>query len=90
MDEPDIDQHTAYNVDGMAFLQAMDESRFDTFDDFVFVVMQRILTLLAGNNGEISVTLVFHRYDLGYPLIRWKENVVQVVKRSCLCDQWTM
>ena len=75
MDEPDIDQHTAYNVDGMAFLQATDESRVDTFDDFVFVVMQRILTLLAGNNGEISVTLVFHRYDF--------EVSINQVEREC-------
>ena len=36
------DRHTAYIIDGMALLQAMDESKFDTFDDFGLVVMQRI------------------------------------------------
>ena len=36
------DRHTEYIIDGMALLQAMDESKFDTFDDFGLVVMQRI------------------------------------------------
>ena len=53
------DRHTAYIIDGMALLQAID----DTFDDLGLVVMQRIQSLLAGNLGVISVTLVVDRYD---------------------------
>ena len=57
------DRHTAYIIDGMALLQAMDESKFDTFDDLGLVVMQIIQSRLAINLGVMSVTLVFDRYD---------------------------
>jgi len=60
----DSDEHdTACIIDGMALLQALDDSRFDTFDDLGLVVMQRIQSLLDGNLGVTSVTVVFDRYD---------------------------
>ena len=57
------DNHTAYIIDGMALLQALDESKFDTFNDLGIVVMQIIQSLLTSNLGVTSVTLVFDRYD---------------------------
>ena len=36
------DNHTAYIIDGMALLQALDESKFDTCNDLGLVVMQII------------------------------------------------
>ena len=52
-----------YIIDGMALLQALDESKFDTFNDLGLVVMQRIQSLPIRNLGVTSVTLVFDRYD---------------------------
>ena len=57
------DNHTAYIIDGMALIQALDESKFDTFNDLGLVVMQIIQSLLTSNLGVTSVTLVFDRYD---------------------------
>jgi hypothetical protein len=56
-------ESTACIINGMALLQALDESKFDTFDGLALVVMQRIQSLLGGNLGVTSVTLVFDRYD---------------------------
>ena len=57
------DNHTAYTIDGMAQLQALDESKFDTFNDLGLVVMQIIQSLVTSYLGVTSVTLVFDRYD---------------------------
>ena len=57
------DNHTACIIDGIALLQALDESKFDTFNDLGLVVMQRIQSLLTSYLGVTSVTLVFDRYD---------------------------
>ena len=57
------DNHTAYIIDGVALLQALDESKFDTFNDLGLVVMQRIQSLPTSNLGVTSGTLVFDRYD---------------------------
>ena len=57
------DNHTAYIIDGMALLQTLDESKFDTFNDLGLVVMQIIQSLLTSNLGVTSVILVFDRYD---------------------------
>ena len=57
------DNRTAYIVDGMALLQALDESKFDTFNDLGLVVKLRIQSLLSSNLGVTSVTLDFDRYD---------------------------
>ena len=56
------DNHTAYIIDGIALLQALDESKIDTFNDLGLVVMQIIQSLLTRNLGVISVTMVFDRY----------------------------
>ena len=57
------DNHTAYIIDGMVLLPALDESKFETFNDLGLVVMQRIQSLLTTNLGVTSVTLVFDRND---------------------------
>ena len=57
------DNHTAYIIDGIALLQALDESKFDAFNDLGLVVMQRIQSLLTSYLEVTSVTLVFDRYD---------------------------
>ena len=57
------DNHTAYIIDGMVLLQALDESKFDTFNDLGHVVMQIMQSLLTSYLGETSVSLVFDRYD---------------------------
>lgn len=63
------DHHdTAYVIDGMALLQALHEAQFDTFDDLGRVVMRKIQSLLAGNQGVTSVTLVFDRYDVPFSI----------------------
>jgi len=62
--EPSDQHDTAYVIDGMALLQALDEAQFDTFDDLGRTIMQKIQSLLASNQGVTSVTLVFDRYDV--------------------------
>ena len=62
------DNHTAYIIDGMALIQARDESKFDTLNDLGLVVMQIIQSLLTSNLGVTSVTMVFDRYDCEIPI----------------------
>lgn len=60
---PDSELHdTAYIIDGIALLQALDETRFETFDDLALSVLRKTQTLLNGNMGVISVTLIFDIY----------------------------
>ena len=42
--EPSDQHDTAYVIDGMALLQALDEAQFDTFDDLGRTIMQKIVT----------------------------------------------
>lgn len=62
--EPSDKHNTAYVIDGMALLQALDEAQFDTFDDLGHTIMKKICSLLASTQGVKSVTLVFERYDV--------------------------
>ena len=55
--------HTAYVIDAMAMLQALNESTFQTFDGLASIVQQKLLTLLNGPLDIASVTLVFDPYD---------------------------
>ena len=57
------DNHTPCIIDGMALLQTLAESKFDTCNDLGHVVMQIIQALLTSYLGVTSVTLVFDRYD---------------------------
>ena len=82
------DNHTAYIIDGMALLQALDESKFDTFNDLGLVVMQIIQSLLTSNLGVTSVTLVFDRYDCAAAGTRppyWQKDNAYII----FCHQWS-
>ena len=75
------DNHTAYIIDGMALLQALDKSKLGTFNDLGLVVMQTIQSLLTSNLGVTSVTLVFDRYDC--------EIVIKQLERDRRTDKET-
>ena len=47
----------------MTLLQALDESKFDTFNDLGLIVMQIIQSQQTSNLGVTSVTQVFDQYD---------------------------
>ena len=85
------DNHTAYIIDGMALLQALDESKFDTFNDLGLVVMQRIQSLLTSYLGETSFTLVFDRYDceISIKQLELDRRTGRETTRSYICHQWS-
>ena len=53
---------TVYLIDGMAFLQAVKEEYFHTFDDLARYVLKNIKSVLQANLGVVTVALVFDRY----------------------------
>ena len=60
------DRHTetAYIIDAMAYLQALNETHFNTFDNLGHRVLQRMAgMLMTGEFAVTSVTLVFDHYD---------------------------
>ena len=64
----------AYILDGMAFLQSLDENQFQTFDDLACTVLHKICMLLTGSLKIASVTLVFDQYD--------NENSIEMMERE--------
>jgi len=60
-----IDNHndTAYIIDGMAILQSLKETLFNTYDDLAKQVLLRIKFILSSQLGVAVVVLVFDRYD---------------------------
>ena len=84
------DNHNAHIINGMALLQALGESKFDTFNDLGLVVMQRIQALLTSYLGVTSVTLVFVRYDCDIS-IKQLERVRRTGRETTptLCHQWS-
>jgi len=55
---------SAYIIDGMAFVQSLNENHFRTFNDLAEVVQNRIVWLLRNPSLSLSsVTIVFDRYD---------------------------
>lgn len=76
---PKSDQHdTAYAIDGMALIQALDETQFDSFDDLGLKVIQIIHSVLGGRLSVTSVTLVFDRYDASLSIKQQKRE-----RRTC-------
>jgi hypothetical protein len=67
--------NTAYIVDGMALLQALNVSLFNTFDYLAHVVLKKLTACHHRDKSVSSVTLVFDRYD--------KPNSIKSAKRSC-------
>ena len=56
---------TAYIIDGMSFIQGMNESQFKTFYDFGEVVIKKLITLYKNPDLDINtLVLVYDRYDI--------------------------
>ena len=60
---PKVPGQTAYIIDGMALLQSLNESGFQTFTDLAERILKRIVSLLSGPENISCVAMVFDRYD---------------------------
>ncbi|KAL7380780.1 hypothetical protein ABVT39_023998 [Epinephelus coioides] len=60
---PEITEKSAYIIDGMAMLQSLHDSAFETFSDLAECVLKKILSLLNGKQEIKCVVMVFDRYD---------------------------
>ncbi len=56
-------QNTAYIIDGMALLQALNEAHFKIFEDLGSVVLKQITSHFTRDSTITTVTVVFDRYD---------------------------
>lgn len=57
---------SAYIIDGMSFIQGVNESQFKTFDDLGEVIFKKLITLFMNPDLDIkTLVLVYDRYDLG-------------------------
>lgn len=59
---PNVKEPSAYIIDGMALLQSLNDSAFQTFNDLGECVWKKIATLM-GKEGNSCVVIVFDRYD---------------------------
>ena len=56
---------TAYIIDGMSFIQGVNESQFRTFDDLGEVIFKKLINLFMNSELDIkTMVLVYDRYDL--------------------------
>ena len=60
---PDVRGPSAYIIDGMALIQSLNESGFQTFNDLAERVLKRIFSFLSGEGKICCVAMVFDRYD---------------------------
>ncbi len=60
---PDIPEKSAYIVDGMATLQSLHDSTFQTFSELAECILKKILSLLNRKQEMHCVVMVFDRYD---------------------------
>ncbi len=65
---------TAYIIDGMAMIQALNEAHFKTFDELGSVVLKQVMSHFTRNATISTVTVVFDRYD--------NENSLKVAERQ--------
>jgi len=56
-------RNTAYIFDGMATLQALNDSCFKTFNDLAEIIVKRLIRKLQNSDVDV-VALVFDRYDV--------------------------
>ena len=55
---------TAYIIDGMAMLQALNADHFKTFNDLAEIILKRLIRILRSPTFQAEiVTMVFDRYD---------------------------
>ena len=59
---PNVEEPSAYIIDGMALLQSVHDSGFQTFNDLGECVWKKVTTLM-GEGGLRCAVLVFDRYD---------------------------
>ncbi len=59
---PNVKEPSAYIIDGMALLQSLNDSAFQTFNDLGECVWKKITTLM-GKEVNSCVVIVFDRYD---------------------------
>ena len=59
---PNVEEPSAYIIDGMALLQSLHDSGFRTVNELGECVWKKI-TMLMGKEGISCVILVFDRYD---------------------------
>ncbi len=59
---PNVKEPSAYIIDGMALLQSLNDSAFQTFNDLGECVWKKITTLM-GKEFNSCVVIVFDRYD---------------------------
>ena len=60
---PDSTDKSAYVIDGMAMLQSLHDSAFQTFSDLAECILKKILYLLKRGQEMKCVVMVFDRYD---------------------------
>jgi hypothetical protein len=63
LNESEEPRGTAYIIDGMATLQGLNDSLFNTFDDLCKQVLLKATRLFSGHLGVGVVVFVFDRYD---------------------------
>ena len=66
---------TLYVIDGMAMVQSLNESQFQTFNDLGELVLRKIMKILNDSAlGVFDVVVVFDRYD--------KEDSIKAMERN--------
>ena len=60
---PEITEKSAYIIDGMAMLQSLHDSAFETFSDLAECVLKKILSLLNRKQEIKCMFMVCDRYD---------------------------
>ena len=59
--ETDTSENAAYIIDGMAMLQALNDSLFKSFDDITQLLIKRVLRLLENSDYNIDVAVIVFR-----------------------------
>lgn len=59
----EITEKSAYIIDGMAMLQSLHDSAFETFSDLAECILKKILSLLNRTQEIKCTVMVFDRYD---------------------------
>lgn len=70
---PPFDGQGIYIYDGMALLQGIHETQFNTFRDIAQLILRKIVALLNNSWNIKSVVLVFDRYDVPHS-VKYQER----------------
>jgi hypothetical protein len=86
---PNVDVPSAYIIDGMALIQTLHDSAFQTFNDLAECVWKKI-TMLMGKEGISCVVVVFDRYDHQHSvkdLERQRRGTIQTTRTHIITGQ---